>query len=107
MEIKTSTQGQATVLAVTGSMDAITVAEFDAEWKKILEGGAKRLVVDMSGLTYISSAGLRGILMLAKSAKASQADLKFAGMQSMVADMFRLSGFYSILSCCERVEDAL
>lgn len=107
MELNTTTQGQATVLAIVGSMDATTVGDFDAKWKSLLDEGCKKLVIDMAGLTYISSAGLRGILMLAKTAKASQAELKFAGMQSMVADMFKLSGFYSILTCCDTVEAAL
>ena len=107
MDITTSTQADAIVIRIAGSMDATTVADFDAEWKKQLEAGAGKLVVEMSGLDYISSAGLRGILMLAKTAKMKRASLAFAGMQSMVADMFKLSGFYSILSTFPDVDTAV
>ncbi len=98
MQITTTPEADVTVIRVEGSMDATTVVEFDAEWKKALEEGADKLVVEMSGLEYISSAGLRGILMLAKTAKVKGAGLAFAGMRDMVSDMFKLSGFLTILS---------
>lgn len=97
MDVTTLTRDGVTVIQVGGSMDATSVSDFDAEWKRALDEGAGRLVVDMSGLEYISSAGLRGILMLAKTSKAKGTALGFSGMKAMVADMFRLSGFQSIL----------
>ena len=107
MDITTSTQADAVVIRIAGSMDATTVTDFDAEWKKHLDEGSKKVVVEMSALDYISSAGLRGILMLAKTAKMKRASLGFAGMQSMVADMIKLSGFYSILSTYPDVDTAV
>ena len=107
MDITTRTQADATIIAIAGSMDATTVADFDAHWKKELDAGATVLVVEMGSLDYISSAGLRGILMLAKTAKAKGCKLGFAGMQSMVADMFKLSGFLTILATFADVDAAL
>lgn len=98
MSLITANQNGITVLAVAGSLDAVTVNDFDAEWKKILDAGSAKLLIDLKDVGYISSAGLRGILMLAKAAKLKNIRLAFCGMQSMVADMFKLSGFYSILS---------
>ena len=83
MDITTTTQAYATVIRIAGSMDATTVADFDAEWKKQLEAGAGKLVVEMSGLDYISSAGLRGILSMGKACKAAKAALAFCSMQAM------------------------
>ncbi len=107
MQITTSIENDVHVIRVEGSMDAITVNEFDAEWKKVLEEGAKKIVVEMSGLEYISSAGLRGILMLAKTTKMKGVRLAFAGMRDMVSDMFRLSGFLTILSVHPDVQAAV
>ncbi len=98
MQITTTIQDEVTVMAVAGSMDATTVTEFDAQWKKLLDEGTTKLVVEMSEVNYISSAGLRGVLMLAKVAKTKNVVLAFAGMRDMVADMFKLSGFLTILS---------
>ena len=97
MNVVTSEKNGVVVLHVEGSMDATTVTQFDAEWKKVLEDGSKKVAIEMSGLEYISSAGLRGILMLAKMGNIKGASLAFVGMQAMVADMFKLSGFNSIL----------
>ena len=97
MDIQVTELNDIKVLAVKGRMDASSVADFDANWKKLLEAGAAKIIVDFSGLEYISSAGLRGVLMLAKTAKVKKAAIIFSGMQSMVADMFRISGFIAIL----------
>lgn len=107
MQITTTNEAGASVIRVEGSMDAISVAEFDAEWKKVIEEGSNRVVVEMSGLEYISSAGLRGILMLAKTTKMKGVALAFAGMRDMVSDMFKLSGFLTILSVHPDVPSAL
>lgn len=98
MQITNTAQAGIPVLSVVGSLDATTTADFDAEWKKVLDAGEKRLIVDLAGVDYICSAGLRGILMLAKVAKVQSAAIAFCGMQGMVADMFKLSGFASILA---------
>lgn len=98
MDLSTTLNDGLAVITIAGSMDAVTVNDFDTEWKKAIEDGAQKIIVEMSGVEYISSAGLRGILMLAKSAKAQSIKLAFAGMQSMVSDMFKLSGFYAILT---------
>ena len=107
MQITTTNEAGASVIRVEGSMDAISVAEFDAEWKKVIEEGSTRVVVEMGGLEYISSAGLRGILMLAKTTKMKGIGLAFAGMRDMVSDMFKLSGFLTILSVHPDVPSAL
>ena len=107
MDITTRTQADATIIAIAGSMDATTVADFDAQWKKELDAGATVLVVEMGSLDYISSAGLRGILMLAKTTKMKGIGLAFAGMRDMVSDMFKLSGFLTILSVHPDVPSAL
>ena len=70
MQIVTSQVSDVTVITLAGSLDAASVADFDAEWKAALDGGATKLVVDLGGIEYISSAGLRGILMLSKTARA-------------------------------------
>ena len=62
MQIVNSQVSDVTVIALSGSLDAASVADFDAEWKAALDAGATKLVVDLGGIEYISSAGLRGIL---------------------------------------------
>ena len=62
-----------------------------------LEAGDKRLVVDLAGLEYISSAGLRSILASAKKLKAQGGDLAFCALSGIVAEVFAVSGFAKLL----------
>lgn len=107
MQIDTATTDGITVLTVSGRMDATTVNDFSETCQKFLAEGAKKFAIDLGGLEYISSAGLRGILMLEKSSKKNGSSLAFCSMQSMVADMFKLSGFTSILHVFPTLEEAL
>ncbi len=107
MDIYLSESDAVKVMHVDGRMDASSVADFDAQWKKLLDDGLDKFVVDFGKLEYISSAGLRGVLMLAKASRAKKAQIVFAGMQSMVADMFKISGFSSILRTAPDTDSAV
>ncbi len=107
MEIYKTEQDEIPVLHVEGRLDASSVPDFDGQWKKLMEEGTSKLVVNFEQLEYISSAGLRGVLMLAKTAKMKKANIIFSGMQHMVADMFRISGFASILQTTDTVDEAV
>jgi anti-anti-sigma factor len=106
MDIYLTQQDGISVLNIDGRLDASSVPAFDAEWKRTLEGGVDKLIVNFEKLEYISSAGLRGVLMLAKTAKIKKTNIVFAGMQAMVADMFRISGFAAILQTTASVGEA-
>ena len=107
MQIDVNKQEGVTILKVSGRMDATTVTEFTEECQKQIKDGSGRFIVDLAGLEYISSAGLRGILTIGKTCKAAKAALAFCSMQAMVADMFKLSGFTAILSVYATLDDAL
>jgi len=85
------------LLTVGGRLDAVTAAEFNQAVSKAQEKAPARLLVDLSGLEFISSAGLRGILNLAKNCQKEGRLLAFCGLEPMVADVFKISGFLSIL----------
>ena len=90
MEITAITDNECVILALSGRMDAAAQAAMD-------EGHA-RILVDMKDLVYMSSAGLRSLLSLAKTAKARQGRLCFCSLQPMVAEVFHISGFDRMLS---------
>lgn len=97
MEFSGVKDGGFLVLSVGGRMDAMTAKEFEDECARWIEAGEKRLVIDLSGLEYISSAGLRSILMLAKKLKAQAGDLAFCALSEMVTEIFTVSGFVKML----------
>lgn len=107
MEFSASKQGDFLVLAPKGRMDAITAPRFEAECDTHLQAGEKRIVVDMSGLEYISSAGLRSILASAKKLKAQGGDLAFCCLSGIVAEVFAVSGFSKLLPVLASLDDAV
>ena len=107
MQINTTIQDGISVTKVAGRMDATTVTAFSEECQNLLNSGAGRVIIDLGGLEYISSAGLRGILTMVKSCKAKGAALAFCSLQFMVADMFKLSGFTSMLNVFDSIDEAV
>jgi anti-anti-sigma factor len=69
--------------------------------------GEKILLLLMNKLEYISSAGLRSILAIAKVLKTKEGKLVFAGIQGPVKDVFKISGFGSIFTIFDNEVEAL
>ncbi|MHB8771050.1 MAG: STAS domain-containing protein [Syntrophales bacterium] len=107
MEIATKKQGGAMVVSVTGRIDAVTAPEFEKGLSAVIAAGDTVLLLDMNGLEYISSAGLRSILSTAKQLKAKEGKMLFAGLKGPVKDVFKISGFGSIFKIFETEEEAL
>jgi anti-anti-sigma factor len=72
-----------------------------------IDSGANRLVLDFSGLDYISSAGLRVLLMAAKRVQAEKGAMALFGMKEHVKDVFEISGFLPVLTVVDSAEAAI
>ena len=107
MDFESKDVGKAVTVKATGRMDAVTAPTFEQECMRWVEKGKVNLIVDFSGLEYISSAGLRVILGVGKKLKAQDGSLVFGGMSAMVKEVFDISGFASIFPVHESVEAAL
>ena len=107
MEIETRKQENATVVKVTGKMDAVSSPELEKELVQLMAEGEKNFVVDLAELDYISSAGLRVILATAKRLKDKEGKILLASLQDMVKEVFEISGFSAIIPIYESVEFAL
>ncbi|MBO4300187.1 MAG: STAS domain-containing protein [Desulfovibrio sp.] len=98
MDITATQDNECAILALSGRMDATTAIEFDNAAQAAMNDGLTRILVDMKDLVYMSSAGLRSLLSLAKTMKIKQGRLCFCCLQPMVAEVFRISGFDRMLS---------
>jgi len=107
MEIATRKAGGAMVVSVTGRVDAVTAPEFEKGLSALIAGGDHLLVLNLNGLEYISSAGLRSILITAKQLKAKDGKVLFAGLKGPVKDVFKISGFGSLFKIFETEEEEL
>jgi anti-anti-sigma factor len=70
-------------------------------------GGEDRLIVDLSGLEYISSAGLRVLMLAAKQSKAQGGTLLLTGLQPLVQEIFEISRFTMVFGITPSLREAL
>ena len=81
------------VLSPVGRLDSGNVGAFEAGVMKRVGGGERRLILDFSRLEFISSSGLRVLLLAAKALKAGSRTLVVCRMKPHIEEVFRVSGF--------------
>lgn len=110
MEIATRTQNDITLVTVAGSLDSNTSPNAQQALDGILSSGARKLALDLTGLDYISSAGLRVLLGIAKRLGGTGEGggaLRLFGLNETVREVFDISGFSAILAVFATEADAL
>jgi anti-anti-sigma factor len=107
MDITITNEQDRTVVTIIGRMDSVSAPEFDKKVQAEIDGGAERFVVDLAQLDYISSAGLRSMLAMAKKLKMKNGTSILSGLKGVVNEVFEISGFSNIFTICETKEEAL
>lgn len=82
-------------VALSGRLDTITAPEFQAQVLPLVEG-ASSCIIDCSGLSYLSSAGLRTFLLVHKRLMSSGARLALDGVAPAMREVLDLTGFSGI-----------
>jgi len=107
MELNVKNEDKGTLVTVTGRMDAVSSPEFEKELARLIDEGNINFVIDLAGLDYISSSGLRSILVTAKKLKGKNGQILLASLQAVVKEVFEISGFSTIIPIHESVEEAM
>jgi len=110
LQITTQTFADTIVVAPAGRIDHRSAAELEAALLPLVGRAAERkapLVLDFSGVDYISSVGLRVLMIAARQMRAAGAGLSVAALQSVVAEIFGISRFDKVLTVDATLEDAL
>lgn len=95
MKTTMNREAEKLTVRVEGRLDTLTAPEFDDEIKPALDG-VEELVLDLDGLEYISSAGLRSLLGICQVME-KQGKMYLTNVDDDVMDIFDLTGFKSIL----------
>jgi len=95
-----------TVLWVKGFLDTNTAPELDSQLQSALRDKKFNLIIDLSGVDYISSAGWGIFISEIKRIRTSKGDLVLSGMSPGVTEIFELLEFNSILSAFPDPETA-
>ena len=107
MNISCINEENTSLISVVGRIDATTSADFESQCFELVNDANKNVALDLTALDYISSAGLRSILKLAKICKEKKLKLALFGLQKAVAEVFKISGFNTIIKICDDKESAL
>jgi len=110
MQVSQQRYADALVLTPAGRIDNSTTdalrADLNAHMAACRNEG-DRLVLDFSGVDYISSVGLRVLMLAAKKAREQDGTIVVAGLQPVVREIFEISRFNLVFQCYETVREAL
>ena len=107
MELNESSDGSVTIIAVKGRLDSVTAPTLGERLSSTLGAPSRRLLIELSQLEYISSAGFRILLLAAKRAAESNGQIVLAGVSGKVRQLFDLGGFLDLFRICSTRDEGV
>ena len=93
MEITSLEMNRCVLVTVTGRIDGSTAPELEQALKTLTDSGHYRLVLDMGGVTFLSSAGIRVLVSTWKTVRhLGRGDLRLANLPSRISEVLDLTG---------------
>lgn len=106
MNVKVEFESSLAIVSLEGRVDTTNANEFENSMLQVLADGYTKIVLDCSGLDYISSSGLRVFLIVQKKITAAKGQFRLCGLQPEIVEIFDISGFTSIFSIFPNKEAA-
>ena len=107
MEIGVAREDGTLIATVEGRVDGINASDFEKGLREALDDSDKAVVVDLGGLSYISSAGLRAVLLIAKLLSQRGAKFGLCSLTAPIREVFEISGFDKIVAIHDSRDDAV
>jgi stage II sporulation protein AA (anti-sigma F factor antagonist) len=98
MEFAQEQTGDVVIVKITGRLDSAAAQPAEEGFSRVLGTSPSRLAIDLSRLEYISSAGLRVLLVVAKKMQQGQGKVVLFGLVPNVREVFSISGFDRIFA---------
>jgi stage II sporulation protein AA (anti-sigma F factor antagonist) len=95
MDIRNDQVGAVSIVAPEGRLDTGSASDLELALSDLETAGSRHFLIDLAGISYVSSAGLRVLLMLAKRVDGS-GSLRLAGLNPQVQQVFDIAGFTKI-----------
>jgi anti-anti-sigma factor len=108
MEIVTVSKENYLIFEVSGRVDATSSPDFDAKFVEISNELPEpvSMIINMKNVEYMSSAGLRSVLKVAKYCASKQKKLILCQIQPAVLEVFKISGFTALLTITDTLDGA-
>jgi anti-sigma B factor antagonist len=97
MDITITKNGNENVITIKGRLDTLTAPELQGPLSTSVQQN-KKTILNCVELEYVSSAGLRVLLMAEKTSKASKTELVIADISDEIREIFDMTGFSEILT---------
>jgi anti-sigma B factor antagonist len=107
MKTQIQQEANSTIVNVTGSVDALTATELARVLSNQITEGHANLVVDLTTVEFMSSAGLRTLLGAVKEARSSGGDLRIISTNPGIDKVLKMSGFNNIAKVFPSQAEAL
>ena len=107
MKLDTREVGNLPIVDFQGNLDTNTSFEAEEYLKELIDQGNTKIVANFDKLGFISSSGLRILLVTAKRLRVSNGDLHICNLNETVQEIFDISGLGTILSVFTSEENAL
>ena len=107
MQIDDEPVGDVHVVTAQGRLDATTSATFAQRFEKLIGGNQTKLLVDLSGIEFVTSAGLRAVLGIVKKVKAVNGVLAVCGVRAPVREILDITGLTPMMQIYPLRSDAL
>jgi anti-anti-sigma factor len=106
LEIDERVDGNVVIVQPEGKIDTLTAKAFETQLSGHVVNGSGPLLVDMAGVEYVSSFGLRSLLIIAKQMAPLGRKFVLFGTNSSVIEVLRVSGFLRIIEVVDSEEQA-
>ncbi|MDE2836013.1 MAG: STAS domain-containing protein [Chloroflexota bacterium] len=107
MEVTTAREGAHLIVGVDGRVDGVSAPEFQAAIEGAIQPSDQAVIVDMGGVQFIASAGLRVLLVVGRLLQKQNAKLVACSLSERLREVFTISGFSSIVPLYDSRADAL
>ena len=107
MSISTQRENAILIVNVEGRIDGTTSREFHTELQTAIGSDDQAVVLNLEKLAYISSAGLRVILLISRTLQSQNSKLAVCSLPDTIKEVFTISGFDQLITNYPSQEDAL
>ena len=105
MEITEKKTDKCTVIGINGRLDTTNYSVLEKKLMELIDTGQVRLLINLSQMDYVSSSGLRILLMALKRITAAKGKFALCSLQENIKEIFEISGFTNIFEIYD-VEEA-
>lgn len=93
MEFTSEKINEYNLISINGRLDTLTSIPFEKQLLHEIESNQYKFIFDCTNLSYISSAGLRVLLLISKKVKPQNGEIILVGLQEHITEVFKISGF--------------